>query len=84
MQIMMDFGMPSIAAVQMELLVRKDLPEHKGLMEHLVHKGQLVLPDLLDHWDSQVQQGQLVQLERRDLQVRKAHQVRAADSTAGM
>jgi hypothetical protein len=40
-------------------------------MELQVHKDQLVLPDLLEHWDSQVQQGPLVQLERRALQVRK-------------
>ena len=41
------------------------------LMALRVRKDQLVLPDLLEHWDSQVQQGPLVQLERRDLQVRK-------------
>ena len=69
---MMEFGMPSIAAVQMELLVHKGLPDRKE------HKG---LQGLLEQLERKDQLGHKVP---RVLQDHKDLRVRAADSTAGM
>jgi hypothetical protein len=57
---MMEFGMPSIAAVQMELLVNKGLPEHKALP---------------DQWDQQELPGQLAQQGHKVLRGRAADSI---------